>query len=389
MKFLIIGDTASMHIYNYVKHVLAGTQFEVTLFSTSNRSICDEYKAYYKENNVEMFDIYSNNNQFMNSGNAINRLRKFINKYKMLKSLGRFDIAQLQFVNISGSIYLYLLRKQFTKIILTFWGSDILQLNKKDKFIQRFVLPTADYITLFTEEMIRKFRHEYGIRYDSKIYKVNTIDGVLPNIKNIYLTEGVLNAKSYFALPVDKIVIMCGYNGSQAQQQDELIKLISTMNISIKRKVHIIMPFMYGCTNKKYIDEVRLSLKNSDITYTIIENYLNYNDMARLSIATDIYIHVRFTDALSTSMQEQLYAGSVMIRGSWLKYHELDDADLPIYKIDHLNEIPGVLTEITTHLSNIKREPLSQFIWDMSSGVESRRQSFQIWNKDALNEDNK
>ena len=101
--------------------------------------------------------------------------------------------------------------------------------------------------------------------------------------------------------------------------------------------------------------------------------------MAKLSLATDIYLQLRFTDALSASMQEQIYSGSIIIQGSWLEYDELDGVGLPILKINRMEELPERLKESIDNYDTNRPRPLPDYIKRMSSGEMSRKQSMEIY----------
>ena len=61
MKYLVIGDSNSVHIYNFVKTVLLPNEYEVYLITLSVKPIREEYKSFYKENNVRCFSINNKN----------------------------------------------------------------------------------------------------------------------------------------------------------------------------------------------------------------------------------------------------------------------------------------------------------------------------------------
>lgn len=379
MKFLSISDASSMHTYNYMKYILATTNYDITIFSISNKAIPEEYKSFYKERNITVVHALDADSPLATSTKLLKRITKFFIKISVLKKLGKHDICQLMYINPSGSLLLRLCRKNYRFILLTYWGSDILQINTRLIFFQKLILKYADAITLCTGKMFRKFKEVYGNKYDSKLHKVNVIVGTLENIKRIHEEVGVCQSKAYYQLPQDKKCVMCGYNGASAQQQDTIVAMLSSLEEQYKKDIHIIMPFMYGCADFKYITKVKKLLENSGISYTIIERYLSYDEMAKLSLATDIYLQLRFTDALSASMQEQIYAGSVVIRGSWLEYDELENTELPIYKIDSMDELNRTIISVLDNFENIHHEILPAYIHEMSSGKQSQEQSFRIY----------
>jgi len=334
---------------------------------------------FYIDRGVRIVHYLDASNPLAFKDDPLSRCIKFFKKRNCLKRLGSFDVGQLEFINVSGSILLFLNRKRCGFKLLTYWGSDILQIYPKLKRVQLPLLKSADAITLCTAKMFRKFHETYGNQFDGKLHKVNIIVGNLSIIEQLYHSYGVQKSKEYFSVPEGKIAVMCGYNGASAQRQDQTVELISKMDPRYRDKLFLIMPFMYGCADQQYVQRVKQALKDSGVQYTIIERFLSYEEMAKLSLATDIYLQLRFTDALSASMQEQIYSGSIIIQGSWLEYDELDNEGLPIFKIERIDQLPDRLAECIDGYDTIVHPPLPEYIKNMSSGETSRKQSMEIY----------
>ena len=52
MNYLVIGDSGSMHIYNFVKTVLLPRKYKVHLLTLSTKPIRHEYWEFYRQNEV-------------------------------------------------------------------------------------------------------------------------------------------------------------------------------------------------------------------------------------------------------------------------------------------------------------------------------------------------
>ena len=52
MKYLVIGDSGSMHIFNFVKTVLLPRGYEVHLLTLSAEPVRANFREFYKENGV-------------------------------------------------------------------------------------------------------------------------------------------------------------------------------------------------------------------------------------------------------------------------------------------------------------------------------------------------
>jgi len=101
---------------------------------------------------------------------------------------------------------------------------------------------------------------------------------------------------------------------------------------------------------KKYCQEI---LQKNNIRYVILQDYMNDQEVAILRKITDIMVNVQDTDAFSASMQESLYAGGIVINGSWLNYDELSKKGAYYETISELK--PGALSsKIEYIIDNLK-----------------------------------
>jgi len=62
-------------------------------------------------------------------------------------------------------------------------------------------------------------------------------------------------------------------------------------------------------------------------------------------------IQLQKSDQLSGTMQESLFAGSIVITGSWLPYQVLQDEGVYFKSISEFSELPGKLFEIIQNLN--------------------------------------
>ncbi len=57
MKYLVIGDANSMHIYNFVNTVLLPRGYEIHLLTLSSRPLRESYQQFYDEKGVKVHSI--------------------------------------------------------------------------------------------------------------------------------------------------------------------------------------------------------------------------------------------------------------------------------------------------------------------------------------------
>lgn len=368
MKYVIISDAASMHIYNFIRTSLTDKNIELYIISQSYRDIPKEYLNFYQQRNVNILSLskYRDKDFIVKSG-LFARIKRVLLKYRLLYSVGKCDVCHVHYLDKLSCIFVWLRHRQFNKILLSFWGSDILRPKRITIELQKRIFKYADLITVTSKNSYDCFIERFGNKHNKKLRIVRLACGGLSFIKEISRTEDNLSCKRYFNIPTNKITITCGYNADPSQHQDIVLEQISEFSETDKGKIHIILPLQYARINEEYITKLINKLKEIGCTYTVFNDYMNYTEIAKYCIATDIFIHVRDTDAFSNSMKEQLYSGSVMIQGNWLIYREFENKDLPIIKISSISEINNAIYKIINIPIKYELEYTKQYIWELWS----------------------
>ena len=106
------------------------------------------------------------------------------------------------------------------------------------------------------------------------------------------------------------------------------------------------MPLQYGKLEDGYVQEVKNIAEKCDFQCLILEKFVPFEESVKLAIATDIYIHLRDTDAFSNALKEHVYAKSHIIKGDWLKYPELDEMEASIISIPKYEELIPNITSL-------------------------------------------
>lgn len=251
-----------------------------------------------------------------------------------------FDILN---IHISRWFYLMILPwliKQ--KLVITFYGSDFYRTSNFIKNIQKLLYKKADVIT-FTNPLTKKSFIEYYKDYDNKSYVcrfgLKTLDFI---DKNRSVSKKEL--RESLGYDVKKIIVTCGYNSTKEQQHDKIIENIVKLPKDLLEQIQFVFPMTYGDnTNKERIKNI---LKETDLNYIVLENFLYGDDNANIKLASNIMINMLKTDSFSGSMQEFLYANNIIITGSWLPYDVLDDAGMQYIKINNVDELSLKLGEL-------------------------------------------
>lgn len=385
MKYLIISDASSMHVYNFIRYSLLGRGFEVSILSHSPKSIPELYKSFYDEERITVYSLQDLECKMDRSLSS--RWEKLRYKFDVIRDLGEVDVCHIHYLHIQSCLLYLLMKKHFKHLILTYWGSDIIKLDKKTKFFQRLCMKHADKITLSVSKTLKIYHNHFGYKYDGKVQILRFLSGALDEIKTRLDTSSELECKQEMSLPLDKKVITIGYNADPAQHQDEFVRNLSTLPQSIKDTLYIILPMTYSKKSREYENNVKKALNDCGIDGIILEDYMNYKQMASLAMATDIYVNARETDAFSNSMKEMLFAGTRMIQGRWLVYEELDDIQWPRLFIDDRTQLADRVAYLVQEHPKMLEKVSCEFIWNTFSKVGVRRQwddlyrLVGIWNR--------
>lgn len=385
MKYLIISDAGSMHVYNFIKCSLLGRGFQISILSHSTKPIPDQYESFYKNNGIKVYSI-QNLPCKMDRG-VVARWKKFAYKFDAINELGDIDVCHIHYLHIQSCLLYLLKRSHFKHLILTYWGSDIIKLDAKTKFFQRICMKYADRITLSVTKTLKIYYQQFGHKYDDKVQILRFLSGALDEIKDKLENSSCKECKQSLELPLDKKIITIGYNADPAQHQDDFISNLSTLPQRIKEKLYIVVPMTYSKISRDYEDNTSKALSSCGISGRILSDYMNYDQMSSLAMATDIYVNARETDAFSNSMKEMLFAGTLMIQGSWLTYEELDDINWPRVFLNDRSELAEKVTYLIDERPDMLEKKSCEFVWNTFSKVGVRKQwddlfkLLKIWSK--------
>lgn len=353
-KIFLVGSLSNIHIYNYIVNVLSLLDIDIVVYHTASLStIREDYLDFYKKKGIQIFGGRS----IVEIG-VINYMRLF---YKTIKSLNDYDYLHLHYVNHYLCPILFLFRKKFNKIILSYWGSDLY----RSSFIKRLMvfplLRVSSSISFITVDMLNYFSGLYG-KYREKCVILDfgnqffdEIDACLKNYEN-----EKNEIKRYFNLSQEKIVIVVGYCGRVEMRQLETIQALLSLPREIIQNVQFAIP-AWGIDNvlKQKISAI---CEHFHVSYQIYTSFMNPYEIVRFRTVADIFIHAQITDALSSAMLEHLYAGSIVINGSWLRYNILQNNDIQFVSFLDFQELPKIFQNVLLNYAAYKEAALKNRI---------------------------
>lgn len=376
-KYLVISDAASMHVYNFIRLIVMGRGYDVYVIRHSVRRIPKEYMDFYEQNNIVIYSPGDETDKRSLSGT----FKRFIKKSWFMLRLGRIDVCHIHYVNCASLLLYKLFRFSINCLILSYWGDDILIPSEQEIKMQRECLKYANAITVTVKKSLEVFVNHFGHQYDNILSVVHFPTGVLPLMQKIAKTRSRQECRKTWGIPENKVCIVCGYTSDCDQRQDECLYQIAKLSNELKKIIHVVVPMQYGTNIPQYIEKVYKEAKAMECSYQILRDYASFDRCAELYFATDIYIHVRKSDAFSNALKEQVYSGSKIIQGSWLIYRELDDMKLDTIKIKNLDELPNVLGKAISEVVDLDKINLFEPIRAMYSVDNVRNEWDEVINK--------
>ena len=273
-------------------------------------------------------------------------IRIFVTKYKQIRFFSkfsknrRFDIINIHFANRYMSFVYKYLRAMSDNIVMIPWGSDILRRPKKNLEQLAYLYQKADYIAASpTSPVGRKILQEFKVnpkKVVGSFWGSAGIEYVIKNGEQISVDE----AKKRFGL-IGRFVITCGYNTLEAQRH----KAINQVRDQLPENLTLLFPMTYGngITKEKYVKDIKKECEKRYLHAAFVTEFLSIEDLYKLRMATDMFIHVQTTDAFSGSVQEYILCNKKIVHGSWIKYEKLENFKplfyFPVDKLENLGEV--------------------------------------------------
>ena len=225
-----------------------------------------------------------------------------------------------------------------SKLVYSYWGSDLLRLNRKQLYFNGLFIRQADFITFDNKDLELKFKKTY--RWNTKVASETIMFGlpILDNIQDRCKNKTPKDIRAEWEIPKEKKVIAVGYSAIAEHRHIEILKSIGQLDTETKKRIFLLLQMTYSGTHK-YIKEVADAAKETGCEYRVIHHYLTDEEVADLRIMTDIYINAQTTDAFSGSVCENLFSGTILINARWLRYQEFKNYDFQYLEFNSMDEI--------------------------------------------------
>lgn len=355
-----------MHIYNFIRTVLLPQHYEIYLATLSAAPIKPDFLAFYEKNHVHVLTI-ARERQNKGKLSKLDRMLNHFRRLTMLSGLPVMDICHVQSVYKTSMMLVLLNRKRIRRTIYSYWGSDILDQSKLTLWLREKCFSFANVITVTVKNMKHEFEKIHGTKYHDKLVISRFATDGISCIHSLKDRVTRAECREEYQIPAGKICITCGYNAFPAQRQDECLEILNELSSENKKKIFVIIPMQYGRESAEYIANVKRVAQSCDFETLILEKYVPFEQSVKLAISTDIYLHMRATDAFSNALKEHVYAKSYVIKGIWLKYPELDDMGAQVLSVNDLMDLRYELDVLLEDFKPLEKIELFAPMYDLYS----------------------
>lgn len=298
----------------------------------------------------------------------------------ILEQLPVYDAMQLLWIEKEWAYFYQIIRTKARHLNLNVGGSDFYRADVKEREYKRKLIACADVITAETTGTIQEFKEYYkaDIKEEMKLLPFGLEILELIN-QNRNISHSII--KNKFHIPCDKIIITCGHNAYREHRHISIIDSLARLPESLKKQIVCVFPMTYPEGQDAYICDIDNKLKETKLDYVILKDFMDFQEMAEYAIISDIMIHVQTTDQLSSTMLEEMYAGSVVIAGSWLPYHSLHEMGIFFLDVDSISDITASLLEVIQNIDEYKRRCIGnrEIVWQHSSWDELAPKWHALW----------
>lgn len=367
MKILLWGVCSPWTI-NFVENFLLKNDCEVWILFRGNKREYKDYIEFYKEKRVHLIELPSLVSEIRDGKGRGDFFKTIYARYLQLKVIvnaGPFDLINMQFIyypDLFDVIILkYLMR---TKLILSYWGSDLLRVKESELISKGRYVRHTDFITFDSADLETEFKRVY--KWASKMpSKVVLLGLPVLNIINENLeNRSVDDIRRKWGISRNKTVIAIGYNGIPEQQHKKVLNAISKLDGRYKEKIVLILQMSYG-GSRGYRKSVIEAVRRTGFEYVDIQSFLSNDEVAELRIITDIFINAQITDAFSGSVCEYLFAGAILINAKWLCYKEFKKYNFQYLEFENFDEVHLLIEQAMEQRMDVSKN--RELVWKLRS----------------------
>ena len=340
-RMLMIADADSFWTYRLLRYLLLPAGYQVTIFPIWGNH--GKYADFYRDNGITVYE----DRHTLPVIRHIPRLRMYVRAWlnaQSLRKLGPFEIVHNHYLSQRDLMLGRMVKRAFhAHWVASFWGSDLMRSSEKELLRMKSALRECDRITVHNQLNVEAIRKTYGEDIAKKTKLLFFGQTGYQDILDSRATQTREECRAHFGITPDRFVISIGYSASSVQRQLPVLQALGAMDEALLRRTTIILQQTYGENDPDYVKKTHEAAAALPCQTVILRDFMGPEESAMLRRSADVFILAIQTDAFSASMQEYLYGGAVVFKGSWLNYPQLEEKGIFLPTFTEYEELPAML----------------------------------------------
>ena len=342
-RFLMIADADGFWTMRLLKYLILPQGYEVVLFPIWGNG--GRYDDFYRENGVTVYRDEHTLPIIRHIPRVRMWARIFANARALLR-MGPFDVVHNNYLSQRDlALGRIIARKCKAHWVASFWGSDLMRSSPAALRLMKPYLDEAHTISVHNQLNVDMIRQTYGEAIAQKTHLLYFGQMGYGDIDTAREKYTLAQCRARFGIEENRFVVCVGYSASSAQQQREVIETLSALPRERLEKMTLVLQQTYGENDPAYVAQTREMAARLPCQTVSLTRFMGPEESAMLRLSADMFVLAIKTDAFSASMQEYLYAGACVVKGSWLVYPQLDDMGIPpLAEFTDFAEVPGLIS---------------------------------------------
>ena len=351
-RLLMIADADSFWTMRLLNHLILPQGYEVVLFPIWGDG--GKYADFYHEHGVTVY----HDRHTLPVIRHIPRVRMWariaLNARDLIK-LGPFDVVHNNYLSQRDLALGWRVVKRFrAHWVCSFWGSDLMRASAVALERMKPYLDRCHAISVHNERNVDKIREAFGETAARKTHLLYFGQMGYSDIDAAREKYTIAQCRARFGINPDNFVVCVGYSASSAQQQKEVVETLSALPAERLKRMTLVLQQTYGENDPAYVAQTRELAARLPCQTVALTRFMGPEESAMLRLSADAFVLAIKTDAFSASMQEYLYAGACVIKGSWLDYPQLTAMGISPAEFSDFGQIPALLMQVMDgHLTGL------------------------------------
>lgn len=353
-KILVIGSLNSVFVYEYILEILLKEgEYQISVLSEvpSNTLACERADCLKKAGCTIRY-YYSE--QLRNRNGFFARAQRGISRNLSLRYAKEFDIVHIISISIFSPRVSKCIRSN-ARLIVSFVGSDLLKSSKFDRMLMVPMLNRADVITMETEHEQKVFSELFhGANLEKVILSVYGTNIGRP-LKAFAAEHTHEECKEYLHFPPEKICMFVGTNGVRSQRHIDILRSIEKLPRPVSSRLLLVFHCAYALEDE-YRTELMEAIRESPVECRMMTEFLTGDRLYALRMSMDVLINIQLTDAFSGTMMECMETDTVIVKGEWLHYPDVERHGAYMVDVSSLEDLTQRIADIAENFETYREK---------------------------------